>query len=121
MKVKIVGILFVIMLLLSISCTGGGGTATTTTTAAEIPEPPSPEELAAQNFTLPELPRITCEQLKQMMDDGEPLVVVDTRIEFFFNNGHIPQSINIIYQPNEEEPEGFLTLPKDEPIIFYCD
>ena len=86
-----------------------------------IPDPPSPTELADQGFILPELPRVTCEQLKQMMDDEEPLVVVDTRIEFFFNNGHIPQSINIIYQPNEEEPGGFLTLPKDEPIIFYCD
>lgn len=120
MKAKILGILFIIILLLSISCTGSGGTTSITTTTG-IPGPPSPEELAAQGFFLPELPRITCEQLKQMMDDGESLVVVDTRIELFFNMGHIPQSVNIIYWPDEEEPEGFLTLPKDRPIIFYCD
>jgi len=119
-KTKILGILFIIILLLSISCTGSGGTATTTTTTG-IPGPPSPEELAAQGFLLPELPRITCEQLKQMMDNGEPLVVVDTRIEFFFKMGYIPQSVNIIYWPDEENPEGFLTLPNDRPIIFYCD
>ena len=121
MKVKITGILFVVMLLLSISCTESGGTATTTTTTTGIPGPPSPEELAAQGFLLPELPRITCEQLKQMVDNGEPLVVVDTRMEFFFNMGHLPQSVNIIYWSDEENPEGFLALPKDRPIVFYCD
>jgi len=103
----------------------GGGSTTTptdkTTTTNGIPEPPSAEELAEQGFLLPELPRMTCERLKQMMDDGEPFVLVDTRIEFFFKNGHLPQSVNIIYWPDEEEPPGFLTLPKDRPIIFYCD
>ena len=96
-------------------------TSTMTTTTTGIPGPPSLEELASQGFLFPELPRVTCEQLKQMIDSGEPLVVVDTRSEFFFNMGYIPQSINIIYEPDNENPEGFLTLPEDRPIIFYCD
>ena len=96
-------------------------TITTTTTTTGIPGPPSPEELAAQGFLLPELPRITCEQLKQMMDNEEPLVVVDTRLEFFFNMGHLPQSINIQFQLEDEQTTSFLALPKDRPIIFYCD
>ena len=120
MKVKIIGILFVVMLLLSFGCTGLGGTATTTTTTG-IPGPPSPEELAAQDFVLPELPRITNEQLKQMMDSGEPLVVVDTRLRIFFNMGHLPQSINMPYQLEDEQTTSFLALPKDRPIIIYCD
>ena len=103
------------------ACTGSGETTTNPTTTTAIPEPPSAEELAQQGFLMPELPRMTCERLKQMIDDGEPLVVVDTRIEFFFNMGHIPQSVNIIYWAEEEEPQGFFTLPKDRPIIFYCD
>lgn len=124
MKVKITGILFIIILLLSISCTGSGETATTTattTTTTGIPGPPSAEELAAQDFVHPELPRITCEQLKQMIDNGEPLVVVDTRLEFFFNMGQLPQSINIPFQQEDEQTASFLALPKDKPIIFYCD
>ncbi len=125
MKVKIIGIFFVIMLLLSISCTGSGGTATTTsintTTTTGIPGSPSPQELAAQNFVLPELPRITGEQLKQRIDNGEPLVVVDTRLEFFFNMGHLPQAIDIPYQLEDEQTASFLALPKDKPVIFYCD
>ena len=89
--------------------------------STEVPGPPSAEELAAQGFLLPELPRITSEQLKQMMDNGKPVVVVDTRIEFFFNMARIPQSINIVYEPGNENPEGFSTLPKDRPIVFWCD
>ena len=99
-----------------------GGTETTlmnTTTATGIPEPPSAEELAAQGFFVPELPRVTCEQLKQMIDSGEPLVVVDTRAGPTYNIEHIPQSINIPYQRIDEIENNLLALPKDRPIIFY--
>jgi hypothetical protein len=105
--------LFAITLILA-ACGGGAGTT-------GIPGPPPPEELDAQGFVLPELPRITCEQLKQMMDNGEPLVLVDTRIELFFNTEHLPQSINIPFQPEDEQTASFLALPKNSPIIFYCD
>lgn len=104
-----------IAFLLILSC---GGTTTTTTA---IPKPPSSEELAAQGFVLPELPRITCEQLKQKIDTGEPIVVVDTRLEFFFKMAHIPESIDIPFQLIDEQTTSFLSLPKDKPIIFYCD
>jgi hypothetical protein len=123
MKLKIIGIFFIVILLFSIGCTGSttnGGTTTAVTTT-EIPQPPSTEELAAQGFLLPELPRVTCEQLKQMIDNGEPLVVVDTRIEFMFNLGHLPETINMPAQSKEEQLARFETLPKDRPIIFYCD
>jgi hypothetical protein len=123
MKFKIIGIFFIIILLFSIGCSGSTTTGETTTAAntTEIPQTPSIEELAAQGFYLPELPRITCEQLKQMLDSEEPLVVVDTRIEFMFNLGHLPQTINIPAQSKEEQLARFVTLPKDRPIIFYCD
>ena len=111
-------ILFVIFSAVLVLSACGGGTTTTTT---GIPEPPSPEELAEQGFLLPDLPRKTSEQLKYMIDNGEPVVIVDTRLEFFYNMGHIPQSINIVYDPNNVNPEGFLALPKDVPIVFYCD
>lgn len=114
-------VLFAITLVLA-ACNGGSATTSVnTTTTTGIPGPPSPQELAAQNFVLPELPRITGEQLKQMIDNGEPLVVVDTRLEFFFNMGHLPQSIYIPYQLEDEQTASFLALPKDKPVIFYCD
>jgi hypothetical protein len=116
-------VILLMAVLLIASCGGATDSKTSikTTTTTGIPGPPSPQELAAQNFVLPELPRITCEQLKQMIDNGEPLVVVDTRLEFFFNMGHLPQSIDIPFQQEDEQTASFLALPKDKPIIFYCD
>jgi guanyl-specific ribonuclease Sa len=98
---------------------------TTTTSITSTLDPsvgaPTNAELAAQDFISPELPRITAERLKQFMDNGEPFVLVDTRIEFLFNMGHLPQSIDIPFQPEDEQTSSFLLLPKDRFIIFYCD
>ncbi|UCG54362.1 MAG: rhodanese-like domain-containing protein [Dehalococcoidia bacterium] len=126
MKIWFLGVIpfLLITVVVSISACGGvtGTTPTVQTiTATTIPEPPSAEELGAQGFTLPELPRITCERLKLMMDNGESLIVVDTRIEFFFNMGHLPQSVVIPIQLEEGQAESLLALPKDRLIIFYCD
>ena len=116
--------ILLIAVLLIASCGGvtdSTTTPTTATTTTAIPGPPSLEELAVQDFVLPELPRITAEQLKQMMDNGEPLILVDTRLDFFFDMGCLPQSINMPFEPEEEQTASLLALPKDVPIIFYCD
>ena len=118
LRLIIFGLFATVLAFITCNC----GTVTTlinTTTATGIPEPPSAEELAAQGFFVPELPRVTCEQLKQMIDSGEPLVVVDTRAGPTYNIGHIPQSINIPYQRIDEIETSLLALPKDRPIIFY--
>jgi len=96
-------------------------TQTTTTTLDASLGAPSAEELAAQSSINPELPRITAERLKQFMDNGESFIVVDTRIKFLFDIGHLPQSINIPFGPEDEQTAEFLALPKDRLIIFYCD
>ena len=85
-----------------------------------IPIPPSSEWFAQQGYPSPEIPRISSQQLKQMMDNGEPLIVIDNRPEYKFNNGHIPQSINLPDELEAEQIAGFLILPKDRPIILYC-
>ena len=91
------------------------------------PTPPSAEELAEQGFALPEIPRITCEELKQMMDRGDDLVLVDTRsVEWGYNTGHLPGAISIPNQPEPPYTEEWITmqlegLPQDELIILYCD
>jgi 3-mercaptopyruvate sulfurtransferase SseA len=113
--------ILLVLLLISVVMIACSNESKTSSNTTGMPGPPSSKELAAQGFLYPKLPRVTCEQLKQMLDKGEPLVVVDTRTEFFFKQGHIPQAINIVYSPKIENPEGFLALPKDRPIIFYCD
>ena len=104
-----------------------------TTETTTPPTPPSAEELAKQGFALPELPRITCEQLRQMMsvkdpegDRGVDFVLVDARsVEWGYNMGHLPGAISIPNQPEPPYTEEWITmqlegLPTDRLIIFYC-
>ena len=89
--------------------------------------PPSAEELAEQGFALPEIPRITCEELKQMMDRGDDFVLVDTRsVEWGYDLGHLPGAISIPNQPEPPDTEEGITmklegLAQDQLTIFYCD
>lgn len=105
-----------------------------TTETITPPTPPSAEELAKQGFALPEIPRITCEQLKQMMsvkdpegDGGVDFVLVDARaVEWGYNLGHLPGAISIPNQPEPPYTEEWITmnlegLPTDKLIISYCD
>lgn len=139
MKRLFLSVTVLIAVLLIASCGGATGSATTatsttpittatqTTTVPTAPTPdasqgaPSAQELTEEGFILSELPRITAERLKQFMDDGEPLVVIDTRIKFLYDLGHLPESINIPYNPEDAQATSFLLLPKDRFIILYCD
>lgn len=52
--------------------TASPGTPSTTVTATRDPfTPPTPEELAEKHFASPELPRITCEKIKQLIDEAK--------------------------------------------------
>ncbi len=114
MKSRISEGLITILLLLLVSCTQS---ATTT----EIPATPSPQALAEQGFVSPDLPRITCEELKQKMDKGESLILVDAEKKDTFARGHLPGSINIPrYDPEETVNAELQKLPRDGLIVFYC-
>ena len=118
MKGRIIMGLLVLPLMLSITigCVASCGTATPLAT-----EPPSEEELREQNFLLPEIPRITCYQLKQMMDKGDELILVDVRRTNMYDLGHLPNAMNIPHEPEESLITKIQKLPKDRLIVFYCD
>jgi hypothetical protein len=127
MKLKEI-LLFMVLLLLALTpaaCQQDNVTTSSTTPTGLIP--PSPEELAANHFVLPEIPRILCEQLKQMMDKGDDFTLVDTRLNTSFKTGYIPGAINI--PTNDSSPpftQEWVTgqlnaLPQDKLIILYCD
>ena len=118
MKGKILVVLLILPLILSVTigCVVSCGTA-----APPATEPPSEEELREQGFLLPEIPRITCYQLKQMMDRGDDFVLVDVRITLMYDLGHLPNTINIPYEPEESLVAKIQKLPKDRLIVFYCD
>jgi hypothetical protein len=69
--------------------------AVTTTNSRPASEPPTEKELREQNYAFPELPRITAYQLNLMLESGDPVSVVDVRLESLYKLGHLPAAVNI--------------------------
>ena len=70
------------------------------------------------------MPRITCEELKQLIDNGEKVVIIDTRKNSGYNAEHIKEAVNIYYNPAGDPVEREMTLaalPLDTLLVFYCD
>ncbi len=65
----------------------------------------------------PDVPRVSLEQLKEKLDAGADIVIVDVRSEEEFAESHIPGAISI---PWEEIEDRYPELPRDKEIITYC-
>ena len=63
--------------------------------------------------------QITAENAKKIMDSGEEHVVLDTREQDEFDEGHIPGAILIPYTEIENKAEEMLP-DKDKLILVYC-
>jgi len=58
------------------------------------------------------------EELKTMMGDGKPIVIVDVREPYEFSAGHIKGAINIPY--GAARPRILKELFPDDRIVFVC-
>jgi 3-mercaptopyruvate sulfurtransferase SseA len=127
MNRRILASLFLIPLLVAAACNGGGATTTTSgdvTTQTETSSPgtvPQPSVLEKQGFALPELTRISAEDLKVIYDNRDPLILVDVRPKDLFDTGYIPGSRNIPNEPQADSLNKLTQLPKDKLIVLYCD
>ena len=63
--------------------------------------------------------QITAEEAKKIMDSGEEHIILDTREQDEFDEGHIPGAILIPYTEIENKAEEMLT-DKDKLILVYC-
>ena len=63
--------------------------------------------------------QITPEEAKKIMDSGEEHIILDTREQDEFNEGHIPNAILIPYTEIENKAEEMLP-DKDKLILVYC-
>ena len=64
-----------------------------------------------------DVPRISLEQLKEKLDAGADIVIVDVRSKGDFDEGHITGAVSI---PWEEIEDRYTELPRDKEIITYC-
>ncbi len=62
---------------------------------------------------------ITAEQAKEIMDSQENYIILDTRTQEEYREGHIPDAILIPYDEVTEKAEDILT-DKDQLILVYC-
>lgn len=63
--------------------------------------------------------QITPQEAKRIMDSGEKHIVLDTREQDEFDEGHIPGAILIPYTEIENKAEEMLP-DKDKLILVYC-
>lgn len=65
-----------------------------------------------------DLPTVTPDELKQMMDSGEQMVIVDVNSQTMYKDGHIEGAINLPWDMSgfSKDPE----LPRGVKLVFYC-
>lgn len=63
--------------------------------------------------------QITAEEAKKIMNSGEEHIILDTREQDEFDEGHIPGAILIPYTEIENKAEEMLP-DKDKLILVYC-
>jgi 3-mercaptopyruvate sulfurtransferase SseA len=71
------------------------------------PEPPK---------SISEVPRISAEELKERLDNGEAILIVDSRPTSTFEMHHIAGAISVPHYEVEEHLDEF---PRNQEIVFY--
>ena len=94
-------------------------------TASSTSEPDSTPTLASESVQETEtrpspsdmIPRITIEELLQIMESSTNILVVDTRDKELYDMGHITGAVSV---PLSAILEGEWTPPSDKALILYC-
>ena len=97
-------LLFIAMLALA-GCAPAGQEVESPTVTRRVPTAPA------------DVPRMTPQELKALVDAGEDVVIVDTRSNVEYRSARIPGSVSM---PLAEIPTRYAELPMDQDIVLYC-
>ena len=64
------------------------------------------------------IPRITAQELKKLMDESADIVIVDTLYPPWYRKEHIKGAINFPWAETIKEP---IILPRTKLLALYCD
>ena len=67
-----------------------------------------------------DIPRISIQELKKMMDDGTPVTILDAQPKDVYDAGHIKGAISLPWK-SQIALEDVWSLPTDQLIVTYCD
>ena len=80
--------------------------------------------VAEEDVVLPDLPRISAEELLKLINTKADVVIVDTRDSGSYAAGHIKGAINIYYDVTSDPMQRqmmLIALPMDKMVVTYCD
>jgi PBP1b-binding outer membrane lipoprotein LpoB len=93
----------------------------TDTSVAEFTESPSetlPEPSKTTEQETPAVSTISVDELKDKLEDGSPIMLVDIRNRDDFLTNHIKGAVSI---PLDEIPDRYQEIPRDREVIVYAD
>ncbi len=67
-----------------------------------------------------DVPRITIQELKEMMDKGTEVMIIDTQPPALYAMGHIKGAVSLPWK-SQIALEDVWSLPSDVPFVIYCD
>jgi rhodanese-related sulfurtransferase len=67
-----------------------------------------------------DVPRISIEELKKMIDDGTAVTIIDVQPKDIYEMGHIKGAISIPWK-SQIALEDVWSLPSDQLTVTYCD
>jgi rhodanese-related sulfurtransferase len=67
-----------------------------------------------------DVPRITIQELKEMLDKGIEVTIIDTQPRAIFAMGHIKGAVSIPWK-SQIALEDVWSLASDVPVVTYCD
>lgn len=66
-----------------------------------------------------DIPRISIQELKQMMDESAEITIIDVQPINIYNKGHIKGAVSIPWK-SQLRLEDVWSLPSGIPIVTYC-
>jgi rhodanese-related sulfurtransferase len=76
--------------------------------------------MASVHAVAQDVPRISIQELKKMMDSGTPVTIIDAQPKDVYKEGHIKGAISLPWK-SQIPLEDVWNLPKDKPVVTYCD
>jgi len=109
-KPRTLAIMVIAATLSLVGCAGTAGTTAPTPISTPLVEEGVP-------VTSGQVPRITPQELKALLDADGSVVVIDTRSRASYEQGHIP---NATHLPASEVDSRYQEISKDVKVVLYC-
>ncbi|KAB0668847.1 hypothetical protein F6V30_15195 [Oryzomonas sagensis] len=68
----------------------------------------------------PDIPRITNDELKALIDKKADIVILDAQLKSIYDSGHIKGALSFPWKADLTDSD-VTEIPKDKPIVTYCD